>query len=197
MIAKVRTTLIILAGGQAKRMGGADKGLILFAGQPMIQTVLERVTDRRMPVVISANRNFDLYARYGVKVVSDEIPGFCGPLAGIASALNHVRTDYAVTLPCDCPFVPRDYVERMQGVMEQEQGCQCAAVRAQGIRQPVFMILRREMRQSLLYYLEGGGRKVGQWLDEHSVRWIEFNDLSAFKNINTIEELKNSEKIYK
>jgi len=48
---------VILAGGQAKRMGGADKGLQLLHGKPLFQHIYERLRTQVEQISINANRN--------------------------------------------------------------------------------------------------------------------------------------------
>ena len=66
-------TGIVLAGGQGRRMGGVDKGLVALGGRPMIAHVLERLAPQVGPILINANQNHDRYAAFGVPVVPDAI----------------------------------------------------------------------------------------------------------------------------
>ena len=56
---------LLLAGGQASRMGGHDKGLLDCAGQPLIAHVLARIAPYVATILISANRHLDRYRAYG------------------------------------------------------------------------------------------------------------------------------------
>ena len=80
-ITKNDITGVILAGGQARRMKGQDKGLILFNGKPLIEYVIEVFNPQVGKLIINANRNHDKYSQYGFEVISDEYPNYCGPLA--------------------------------------------------------------------------------------------------------------------
>src|SRR5687768_5282571 len=105
---------IVLAGGQGRRMGGVDKGLKLLRGKPMVEWVLERLAPQVGEIVINANQNIAQYARYGHRVVSDEISGFAGPLAGLHAGLKAAAHELIVTVPCDSPFLPVDLVFRLK-----------------------------------------------------------------------------------
>ncbi len=188
-IGKSLITAIVLAGGAATRMGGVDKGLVLFHGKPLVESVLERIAEQVGNIVISANRNESRYQSYGHTVVTDRIQGFEGPLMGIASALEVTETPFAVVVPCDSPFVPEDYVERLTAAFCRDASLQCAAATAQGKKQPVFMMIRREVKKDIEQYLKDGNRRVRSWLEEKGVSWVEFEDLSAFDNLNTKEDL--------
>ena len=66
-----KVTGLILAGGEGRRMGRADKGLQLLRGKPMAAWVLERLAPQVDEVLINANRNADRYAALGRRVVPD------------------------------------------------------------------------------------------------------------------------------
>jgi molybdopterin-guanine dinucleotide biosynthesis protein A len=70
---------VVLAGGQGSRMGGVDKGLQPFRGKPMVQHVVERLQGQVDELLINANRNAEAYARFGFRVIADEIEGVRGP----------------------------------------------------------------------------------------------------------------------
>src|SRR5512132_730767 len=91
---------IVLAGGQGSRMGGVDKGLQPFRGKPMVEHVIERLAPQVGELRINATRNPEDYARFGHRVIADEIPGFAGPLAGFERGLAHATGDLVVTVPC-------------------------------------------------------------------------------------------------
>lgn len=92
--------LIILAGGQGKRMGGADKGLLELDGKPLIAHLLDHLTPSPARIVISANRNQTTYRHWADQVVSDERDGFQGPMAGLEAALD-ASQGLCLCLPCD------------------------------------------------------------------------------------------------
>src|SRR6476659_11492992 len=113
-------TGLVLAGGQGSRMGGVDKGLQTFRGKPMVAHVIERLAPQVDELLINANRNPDDYARFGHRVIADEIPGFAGPLAGFERGLAHASGELVVTVPCDSPFLPHDLVARLRESLERE-----------------------------------------------------------------------------
>lgn len=179
---------IVLAGGLGRRMGGVDKGLQPLRGRPMVEHVLERLRPQVAEVLINANQNADAYGRYGHRVVGDEVSGFAGPLAGLHAGMKVARHPLVVTVPCDSPFLPADLVSRLSSRM----GASDLAVAKTGDQaHPVFAMVRREVLQNLEAFLLGGGRKIDAWYA--SLRFVEvaFDDEpDAFRNINTLEELK-------
>lgn len=95
----MQITAVILAGGRGMRMGGMDKGLVDYQGQPMIEHVLSRITPQVDQVMINANRNLDRYQQYGVPVITDETDQFDGPLAGMQAGMRHAKHDWILSVP--------------------------------------------------------------------------------------------------
>jgi len=89
---------VILAGGQAKRMEGADKGLQLLHGKPLFQFIYDRLHSQVETISINANRNQTIYATAGVPVFGDNLEGFHGPLSGILTALERADSDFVRTI---------------------------------------------------------------------------------------------------
>jgi len=185
-------TGLILAGGMARRMGGADKGLRVFRGKPMIAHAIERLAPQVGTLLINANQNRESYAALGYAVIADLIDGFAGPLAGLHAGLSACGTPLMVTAPCDSPFLPIDLVAKLHAALESN-AAQLAVARAGGWSQPVFALCRCEVLGSLSAFLDTGGRKVDAWFATLKVVAVPFPDESAFANINTPEELERLE----
>ena len=96
----------VLAGGEGRRLAGADKGLVLWRGQPLVRHVLTALKAQSAEQLISANRNLDVYACFGVPVVRDGVGG--GPLAGLAALMAEAQHDWLLCVPCDAPLLPPD-----------------------------------------------------------------------------------------
>jgi len=144
-------------------------------------------------VMINANRNLGAYESMGVPVWPDVQGDFPGPLAGVLVGLERCETGYLVTVPCDTPNFPLDLVERLASALETENAeLAMAATRENGevMAQPVFCLLKSELLESLVKYLQSGQRKIDRWTAQHRVATVVFDDASAFDNANTIEELQ-------
>ncbi|HCE40807.1 MAG: molybdenum cofactor guanylyltransferase [Alcanivorax sp.] len=155
-------TLLILAGGEGRRMGGRDKGLVEIDGQPLVDQLLDAVAPPG-PVVISANRNLDLYLGRADSVVRDHRDGYFGPMAGLEAGLAACGDGPVLCLPCDLmappPTLPgllldglsADRVRRL----EDDHGPQPLCLGLHGAR----------WVPSITEYLDRGGRSVRGWLD--------------------------------
>jgi molybdopterin-guanine dinucleotide biosynthesis protein A len=200
-------TGLILAGGRGARMGGIDKGLQNFNGTPLsLHTLLRLQMQEGAPlseIMIVANRNLSAYESLGVQVWPDSTDGFAGPLAGFLTGLERCETSLLLTVPCDSPLFPMDLVQRLTDALISENAdiAMAAAKEEDGkIRpQPVFCLMRVTLLESLVKFMQSGGRKIDAWTSQHSTVLVSFDgpevDPRAFFNANTLEELHRLEKI--
>jgi len=200
-------TGLILAGGRGARMGGIDKGLQNFNGTPLsLHTLLRLQMQEGAPlseIMIVANRNLSAYESLGVQVWPDSTDGFAGPLAGFLTGLERCETSLLLTVPCDSPLFPMDLVQRLTdaSISENADIAMAAAKEEDGnIRpQPVFCLMRVTLLESLVKFMQSGGRKIDAWTAQHSTVLVSFDgpevDPRAFFNANTLEELHRLEKI--
>lgn len=179
---------VILAGGMARRMGGDDKGLVELNGKTMIEHTIDRIKPQVKEILINANRNQTRYAEFGFKVISDEHTGFLGPLAGMISAMGQTEADYLLVVPCDCPLLPLDLVPRMLAAIKTEDA-EIAVASDGEYEQPVVLLLKPSLRDSMKAFLEAGERKVDFWYAKHHFVVESFADqANAFVNVNTPEQ---------
>lgn len=191
--AKDCVTGVILAGGQARRMGMADKGLQPFNGKPMVAHIIEQIAPQVKTLIINANRNHETYLSFGLPVFSDEPLDYSGPLAGFLTGLRHCETAYLLTVPCDTPFVSSELFEKLAAALEKEQAdLALACVRTGDIHrvQPVFALMKQSIMPHLIAFLEKGGRKIDDWTSTLKMVEVCFDDPHAFENINTPEDLE-------
>jgi molybdopterin-guanine dinucleotide biosynthesis protein A len=172
---------LILAGGQGLRMGGRDKGLMMFNGKALIDHVIECLAPQVDELLISANRNLEEYSRRGYPVFADALPDFTGPLAGALAGLEHARHEWLVVCPCDAPLLPTDLVD----VLCRARGRARAVVARTPRRYHyVIMMLHRDRQSALQAYLDRGGRSVKGFLESIGAATADFPDDEAFLNRN-------------
>lgn len=187
-------TALILAGGRGTRMDGQDKGQIAIAGRPAIEHLLERIGYQCQHILISANRNLERYRSYGYRVVTDGIPGFAGPLAGIAAGLAMCDSDYLLILPVDAPLLSKHYLERMHKGITGSGKPACVAA-FNGRMEPVFCLLNRSLATSLNGFLAAGGRAAHEWLSLIDAQVVDFSDCpEQFINLNRAEDCQALER---
>jgi len=198
-------TGLILAGGRGARMGGIDKGLQNFNGTPLTLHTLMRLqmqtSEPLSQIMVVANRNLSAYESFGVQVWPDSTDGFAGPLAGFLTGLERCETDLLLTVPCDSPLFPLNLVQRLLDTLISEQAdiAVAAAKEEDGTvrAQPVFCLMRVILLESLVKFMQSGGRKIDAWTALHKTVLVPFDtadvDPRAFFNANTLEELHRLE----
>ena len=190
MPADIRTpthdiSAVILAGGRARRMDGADKGLIELRGRPLLDYIISALRPQVGAILVNANRNLARYRAFGYPVSTDLMPGFHGPLAGMATGMQAADTPYLLTLPCDSPFVAAHLADTLYRTLISA-GVELS-VAHDGVRlQPVFALLGCALLPDLLAYLDAGGRRVDTWYARHRLAVADFSTSpEMFLNLNT------------
>ncbi|WP_399424799.1 molybdenum cofactor guanylyltransferase MobA [Vibrio campbellii] len=187
MLQPTQTSWVILAGGQASRMGGKDKGLIELNQKPLIEHVIERLSPQTPRILINANRNQDAYRAFGF-VFSDQFKDFPGPMGGIHAGLVHAETDWVGFVPCDSPQINTDLVERFCNAVKEDTDILVA--HDGDHQQPVFTLYHKRVLPKLTAFLERGDRKIILLYKECNTCYVDFSDSpNCFVNLNTPEEL--------
>ncbi len=188
IIKRSNLTAVILAGGQGRRLGGKDKGLLEFEGRLLIEILIDCLKNQTPNIIINANRNLSRYQSYGYPVIADELENFQGPLAGFASAMTAVETDYILTLPCDSPSLIENFVTRFIETQEKTGAPLCVAHDGERL-QPVYALIDTSLNDSLTLFLQSGDRKIDRWYAQQEFALVDFSDQRAmFQNINTSED---------
>jgi len=183
-------TGVILAGGEGRRMDGADKGLLEISGITLLETIIGIFEPQVATLLISANRNLSTYKKYGYRVVTDTIAGNPGPLGGVLSAMDHCDTELLLTVPCDAPLLAHDYAARM--VQSISRAGKDAGVAYDGTRiQPVYALLHQKHMSSLQNYLQSGNHSAQDWIKTLHPVTVDFSDQpQQFLNLNTPADRK-------
>ena len=191
------TTGVILAGGKSTRMGGEDKGLIAIFDKPLIAYVIQALAPQVETILISANQNKSQYNSYGPDVIEDATGEFCGPLSGMLSAMQHAKTEYILTTPCDSPLLPMDYAQRMYAALDNNEMNNTICVAHDGDRiQPVFSLISCKLASSLEEYITAGHRKAADWIIQQNPMIADFSDCeNIFFNMNTPNDKIRLEKL--
>ena len=192
---------VLLAGGLSRRMGGGDKSLRVLAGMTILERVIARARPQVVALVLNANGDSTRFTAYGLPVVSDSIPDFAGPLAGVLAGLdwtaaNVAGTTHVASFATDAPFLPVDLVARLaEAVQDGRHDLACAA--SNGRTHPVFGLWPLALREDLGAALLSGMRKVDQWTARHRLAVVEFaaEPYDPFFNANTPEDLSEGERV--
>lgn len=193
---------VILAGGEGRRMGGADKALMPLAGRPLLEHVVDRLEPQVARLAISANGDPARFAGWDMRILPDEDDDRRGPLAGILAGLDWAAeqgADTIVTVACDTPFFPADLVPHLLLVAEPMEAPMAIAVTPNEAgmlrRHPTFGLWPVALRHDLRSQLASGLRQVSLWADAHFAREAQFPSgrPDPFFNLNTREDLAQAE----
>ncbi len=167
-------------------MGGVDKGWVDVSGRFLVERLVERLSPQVGEVVINANRELDRYRELGLPVISDDVHGFPGPLAGAAAAMRAVRTPWTLLAPIDMPWLPLDCATTLSAAAD---GADIVSAHDGERRQPLVALIRTSLREDLQAWLATGEAKVIVWYARHRWREVSFEcGGRAFANLNTPEE---------
>lgn len=193
---------VLLAGGQARRMGGGDKCLRPLAGRPILEQVIARARPQVAALVLNANGDPARFATFDLPVAADVVAGFAGPLAGVLTGMDWARSHqpncpWIATIATDTPFFPPDLVARMLAAIARGGGdLACAA--SGGRAHPVFglwpVCLADDLRRAML---DEQIRKVDVWTARHRLVEVDFPTapIDPFFNTNQPEDLAEAERL--
>ncbi len=192
---------VLLAGGQARRMNGIDKPLLLLGGQPLLAHAMARLHSQTSSLVISANGPPQRFARFALPVLADTVPGQPGPLAGILAGMLWAREvmpeiTHIISLPGDTPFPPPDLVARLVAA-QKASGQPVVRATSAGRRHHAVALWPIALAEQLAGALEQGMRKVGRFAEHCGVAEADFAAIpfDPFLNVNTPEDLAEAERI--
>jgi len=182
---------VILAGGQATRMGGGDKSLLRLDDQTILDHVIARFAPQVAGLALNANGDPARFANLNIPIVPDSISDFAGPLSGVLAGLDwaaEMGADQIITVAADTPFLPCDLTPQLQLAAELS-GIDIALAATPDGRQPTFGLWPVRLRDDLRAALHDGLRKVVLWTSKHGAATAEFPDSAAFFNVNTPDDL--------
>ena len=191
---------VILAGGQSRRMGGGDKGLLTLGGETLLARVIARLEPQVAEVALNANGDVARFEPFGLPVIADSIAEFPGPLAGVLAGMDWAAArghSHIVTAAADTPFFPCDLVPRLMLAAESARIALAATPDPERgmARHPTFGLWPVGLRDDLRAALGDGVRKVVAWTDKHGTAMAEFSatPFDPFFNVNTPEDMARAE----
>jgi molybdopterin-guanine dinucleotide biosynthesis protein A len=195
---------VLLAGGQARRMGGGDKCLREISGRRLIDILIERVQPQVSNLIINANGDPKRFEGLGLEIVADTIDGYAGPLAGVLTGLEWAKSyvkdaSWVASFATDAPFVPRNMVLRLsQAIKDNSADMACAMTNNR--THPVFALwpirLIEELRHAMV---KEEMRKIDRWTSRYKIAHVDFYSklVDPFFNVNRPEDLAHAESIFK
>lgn len=193
---------LILAGGQARRMGGAAKPLIKVGGAPILEHIVRRLAPQCARLALNANGDPEQFAHFHLPIVPDEVEGFAGPLAGVLAGLDHVAAHYpdvplVLSVPADTPFVPQDLAQRLCLARAEAKAEIAVAASGGRVHHAVALwpvALREPLRHALV---KEELRKVSEFIERHANTRVDWSETphDPFFNVNRPEDIAEAERI--
>lgn len=191
---------LILAGGQARRMGGVDKAFVMLGGRTLLAHAIERAGPQVDELLINANGDPSRFASFGREVIADSLPGFLGPLAGILTGLEWMKAhrpnaDWLASFPCDTPFLPRDLVRRLIACAVAANTLTAVAASG-GRRHGVCAVWSAKIADTPQSVLNGLNlRKMDDFIAHlpHAALAFSAEPLDPFLNVNAPDDLARAE----
>jgi len=198
----------VLAGGRARRMGGADKALLKVGTGATPQTrtilsgILETFQERFAETIVVTSRGNaagGVYGGYSVRVVADQFEN-CGPLGGIHAALTAATTPMVFTCGCDMPHLSGPLIDFMAGnavpAVPTAAGRLLVPV-VDGRPEPLHAIYPRSCLADVDLALRDGVRMMVEFFQRVPVEWLPQDRfihiegaIKSFRNLNTPEDLE-------
>jgi molybdopterin-guanine dinucleotide biosynthesis protein A len=178
----------ILAGGEGRRHGGADKGWLPYRGRPLIEHVVDALRPQVDEVLVSANRNLERYETLGLRVVRDAERA--GPLAGVCRLLIVARHPWLLCVPCDAPQLPADLAQRFADAAARARA-DVVVLHDGEYAHPTFCYLRSSLAGSAARFLASGRSSLMAWQKEQTLAWL--HDDTPPLNLNTPQDLAQAE----
>ena len=184
-------TVVILAGGQSKRMQVQNKATVLLEGKPLITHVIDRMKTQAKHIVINTHRNQKDFEIFHLPLIDDILDIQEGPLLGILTSLQAIKTDWIQFVPCDTPNLPNDLIAILMEEVEAEKTLVAVPETSDGL-QSTCLLCHSSTLNNLQIFFNQGGRKIEDWIRQLAFSIVQFNDESQFLNVNTQEELKKA-----
>jgi molybdopterin-guanine dinucleotide biosynthesis protein A len=183
MIVVMQATLLVLAGGDSRRMG-RTKAWLQVGETTLLRWVIERLAPGFSEVMVSFAEPEQVQELVPYRVVFDP-KTFAGPLAGLEAGLATARNDVTLAVACDMPFVTRELVEM---AVAASHGCDAAIPRIDGRPEPTCAAYRRSALPKITAALDAGRLKASDLAEELDVTWLEGLDPDQFRSLNAPED---------
>jgi len=182
--------VVILAGGEGKRIGGLKPDRI-FRGERLIDIAVDKARSWSPIILISVRTVGQVRTTAGEQVLDRQ--DIEGPLGGLIAGLERaqvLRLSHIVTLPCDMPLAPADMAKRLFDTSRREERPAIAC--SLGRLHPVCAVWPVRCLVDIRDYAITGRRSLAGALgacDAVEVCWTG-SEAELFENVNTPSDLK-------
>jgi len=164
---------VILAGGKSSRMG-TNKALLKIKEKTAIQHIVEELYYICNQLIVVTNQP-DEYKFLDLPLISDRYKDK-GPLAGIETAMHHVRAETFFIAACDMPFINRKIYQYLYGQLYEYDA---VVPNYDNQLHPLSGIYRKKALPTIQKQIENNNLKVKSFFKELNVHYVDqFNGLT-------------------
>ncbi len=181
---------IILAGGESRRFG-SPKALARLEDRHFFEYAIQAIEQLTKDIVIiSHNSILSEINRVTTFPVIEDLPQYKGkgPLAGIATGMKYLKSDWYIVLPCDTPNITNLVIMSLVKQINTDTDAIISVVK--GRIQPLIGVYHSKVVSDVIEILESDQYKMMKLLDELRVTYVPFEDEQPFQNINDLEEFQ-------
>ena len=192
------TDLVILAGGQARRMNGINKLLQKFDDQIQLIKIHQQLKSHVAQVWINSHRDDSIYQKMipSIDCYQDDESGFLGPLMGMKSAWSHVQADYVLFVPCDVTYIPSKVILKLHQALAKNSLAEAAYVEMNGQALYPFCLVKRSSLATFTIHLEQKQRSLKHCFADLHAQVARFkNHALFFHSINSMDELQQHQQL--
>lgn len=201
IINKLKTLIVILAGGQSKRFGGGYKTLYKLNNKSLLNRVIKNFEKLDIEIVLNVNSDEKQFKKTGLTLIKDEFVNFQGPLAGIYSTMNWALknkkdVEWIFTAPSDTPFLNSDLVDKFL-IGKYSSNTKIILAQNSNKTHPVIGFWHISLFKNLENFFESDSRKIMHWVEQQNFELLNFENKNYFFNINSKADLIEAMKIEK
>jgi molybdopterin-guanine dinucleotide biosynthesis protein A len=181
----MEATLLVLAGGQSRRMG-RPKPWIEVGNSILIRYVVERLAPAFSELMVSFAEPEQMEQLVPYRVVFDRKRN-AGPLAGLEAGLLAAHNQVLFAVACDMPYVERSTAEI---AVAAARSCDAAIPRHDGLFEPVCGAYRKTALHAIASALDAGNYVAHDVVENLDVTWLEGLEPAQFESLNTPGDLE-------
>lgn len=192
------TDLVILAGGQARRMNGMNKLLQKFDDEIQLIKIHHQLKNNVSQVWVNSHRDDSIYQKIipNIDCYQDDESGFLGPLMGMKSAWSHVESDYVLFVPCDVTYIPSHVIAKLHQALVKNPMSEVAYVAINQTPLYPFCLLKRSSLATLVLQLEQKQFSLKQCFTHLHAQRVGFKNHALFlHSINSLDELQQYQQL--
>ena len=186
-----KVSLIVLAGGESRRMG-FPKPLLLINRKNTVEIIIERLKILFSEIIVVGKNNHRICGKEFIFV--EDLYEYRSPLVGIYSGLKASKNRLNFVVACDMPFVNKNLVKYM---LEITGDYDVVVPVVRGYFEPLHAVYTKNIINVIEEEIGRENFKVTSFYERVNVKEIPENivkkydpELMSFINLNTPKDLK-------